>query len=51
MIAIISAIWAVARGSMSGGRAPSAAMSAWKSAVVRAVMALDRLAALGRRAR
>ena len=40
------AMWPVARGSTSGGRAPRAAMSAWKSAVVRAVMARDRLAAL-----
>ena len=37
---IISAMCAVARGSSSGGSAPSAAMSAWKSAVVRAVMTL-----------
>ena len=39
MIAIISGMCAVARGSISGGSAPSAAMSAWKSAVVRAVSA------------
>ena len=37
MITIISGICAVARGSISGGNAPNAAMSAWKSAVVHAV--------------
>ena len=39
MMAIISGMCAVARGSTSGGSAPSAAISAWKSAVVRAVTA------------
>ncbi len=48
MIMIISTTCSVARGSRSGGSAPSAAMSAWKSAVVRAVIEADRLAALQR---
>ena len=39
MSAIISGTYAVARGSASGGSAPSAAMSAWKACVVRAVIA------------
>jgi hypothetical protein len=38
-MAIIRGMWSVARGSMSGGRLPSAAMSAWNAAVVRSVSA------------
>ncbi len=42
-MAIISPMCSVARGSISGGNEPSCAMSAWKSAMVRAV-STDRFA-------